>query len=188
MNYGPSLFDDFSMRKTPKPAMLTSLAITFTYTDYPPDQVVVIDGGHMLRASVWDVPCTYREILEGYVIYLKRRFKDITAVLDGYGAAQTTKSVEHKRRATGKTSIDIDVFPDNYTTTTQEEFLTNDHNKNQLTQHLVPCLRSHNISVVQARADADAAIVDTAIEKAKANPNKKVSIVSRDTDVPLIAM
>ena len=186
VNYGPSLFDDFSMRKTQKSAILQSLPISWQYSASPYADIWVFDGGWLTHTVVWNTPCPYLDVVLAYPKYLNNNFRGQKGVvLDGYapGQQKSTKCVEQERRATGKTSIDIEVSLQALTTTQQDEFLSNGHNKNQLNQYLAPCLRANGISVTQAKGDADVPIVMKGIQLAQENPTLKVAIVGTDTDL-----
>ena len=62
VNYAPSLFDNFAMRKTVKSALAQSLGIskhTCTITEYGSPAATIIDGGHLLHVVVWPTPFLY---------------------------------------------------------------------------------------------------------------------------------
>ena len=74
----------------------------------------VIDGGHLLHAVVWNAPCLYADVIQGYVLYIKKHFPNrfVVVVFDGYGSQKlSTKVVEQSRRSSKVTSADISVSP-----------------------------------------------------------------------------
>ena len=188
VNYAPSLFDNFSMRKTVKSALIQSLGIESHGNENNRSYNMVVDGGHLMHVVAWQIPATYSVILDCYVHYVRRHYtSNTTIVFDGYDQTTTIKSIEQKRRATTtKSSADIEVMLDATTTTTQSEFLANPYNKAQLIKLLSTALMSHDVEVVQAEADADVTIAITALEKASENDEECVAVVSRDTDVLII--
>lgn len=186
VNYSPSLFDDYSMRKPAKPALAQSLEVDKHITDEPlSPTVTIIDGGHLLHAVVWPTPLTYREVIDLYVNYVVRHYKEqIIVVFNGYESVQTTKSLEQRRRALLKSSANITLILDASTTTNQSEFLHNCHNKASLIKELTSAFASQNIQVVQALGDADFDIVKSTMVAANGTRDDiEVLVVSRDTDI-----
>ena len=61
VNYAPSLFDDFSMRKTVKSVLAQGLELDkHVIMENIPPSITIIDGGHLLHAVVWPTPLTYK--------------------------------------------------------------------------------------------------------------------------------
>ena len=69
VNYAPTLFDNFSFRKTVKPALALNLD-EHVIKDSEPPPAVVIDGGHLLHVVVWPTLLTYRQIIDLYLKYV----------------------------------------------------------------------------------------------------------------------
>ena len=64
VNYAPSLFDNFVMRKTVKSAIAQFLDLDkHTITEYGPS-ATIIDGGHLLHVVVWPTPLTYTTVID----------------------------------------------------------------------------------------------------------------------------
>lgn len=183
VNYVPSLFDNFSMRKTVKSALAQYLELDkhiITENVSPP--VTIIDGGHLLHVVVWLTPLTYKGVVDLYTKYIISHYSQgrIIVVFDGYGDKQTTKSLEQCSRAMVKTSVDINLMLDAQTTS-QKEFLNNSH-KTALISELTKALLSRGVEVNQAAADADLDIVLSAMAAAEGTSGP-IHVVSRDTDV-----
>ena len=133
VNYAPSLFDNFSMRKNSKSSLCQALEIDkYVHRVHNTASVIVIDGGHLLHTVIWPSLLNYQQILDIYVQYLKRHYSHmrVIVVFDGYGLNQTTKYVEHQRRTAIKTSVDIELRLNAQPTTSQQEFLNNTKKQN----------------------------------------------------------
>ena len=149
------------MRKTAKAALNRILDVDSNLVASPtPGSVpTVIDGGHLLHAVVGDAPCLYADVIQGYVMYIKKHFPNrfVVVAFDGYGSQKlSTKVVEQSRRSSKVTSADISVSPSKNTSTTQEEFLRNGHNKTSLITLVSKEFNAVGIMIHQAEADADA--------------------------------
>ncbi len=159
VNFAPALFDAVSMRKTAKAALSRILDVDSNLVDTPAQVSVpvVIDGAHLLHTVVWNTPCSYADVIQGYVCYLQRHYSNrlVAVVFDGYGSHVSTKVVEQYRRASKVTSADIVVSPQINTSTRQEEFLGNGTNKTSLIKLVSAELNSVGILTRQAEADAD---------------------------------
>ena len=192
VNYAPSLFDNFAMRKTVKSALAHSLEIDKYVT--PPgvsSAVTIIDGGHLLHVVVWPTPLNYRDDIALYMQYVITHYGRgrIVVVFDGYGETLTTKSVEHSKRASLKMSAEIMLKLDINTTTSQQEFLNNPRNKTSLIKKLTNALLLKHVEVRQSRGDADMDIAMNAVTAAASvQSNESVTVVSRDTDVLVILL
>lgn len=180
----PSLFDDMSMRR-PKKADLAKLLQDAAPcgTSTPDDGIFVIDGGHLLHKVIWPRPATYNDVCTAYTRYILKHYCDIaspTVVFDGYGTL-STKIAEQKRRAAKTPSADIIFTESMTTTTTQEQFLTNENNKSRLIEAVSKHLYNAGINVEQAPADADTLIVSTALKLA--DGEHTITVVGTDTDL-----
>ena len=137
VNFAPSLFDAVSMRKTAKAALNRILDVDSNLVASPTPGYVptVIDGGHLLHAVVWNAPCFYADVVQGYVLYINKHFPNrfVVVVFDGYSSQKlSTQVVEQSRRSSKVTSADISVSPSKNTSTTQRKILGNGHNKTSL--------------------------------------------------------
>ncbi|KAG1651513.1 Glutamate receptor ionotropic, delta-2 [Nymphon striatum] len=179
----PSLFRDGLMRKSPKSALAQLLrSKTPLESRLPDDATYIVDGGYLLRVVIWPPNSTYGEICESYVSYTLRHYgNEAIVVFDGYESAMSTKSAEQKRRATKSSSRDIMIDESMSTVTTQSEFLSNDANKTKLITMLVKKFNNKYIKTIQAIADADRLIVETAfLETGHSHP---VVVIGIDTDI-----
>lgn len=105
-------------------------------------------------------------------------------VFDGYpedAATKSTKYAERLRRQQQKTSVDVNFTENMKNTISQENFLSNDNNKNRLIQLLSEKLCAAGFICKQAHEDADRMIIITAIEKL--NNYESVMIVGEDVDL-----
>jgi len=98
-----------------------------------------------------------------------------------------TKSLEQRRRVVMKSSADINLILDAQTTTSQEEFLSNAHNKTALISELTKALLSRGVEVNQPSGDADLNIALSAMAAAETGSGP-IHVVSRDTDVLVILL
>ena len=129
---------------------------------------------------VWPQPSKYRDVCHCYVSYtLKHYGAGNTVVFDGYNTS-STKAVEQQRWAKKDTSCNILFDQNMQTTTSQAAFLAN-HNKERLIQMLSDIMHHSGILVKQAKADADACIISTALSLAESG--KPVVVVGTDTDI-----
>ena len=63
VNYAPSLFDNFSMRKTVKSALIQSLGIESHGNENNRSyNIMIVDGGHLMHVVVWQIPATNSDI------------------------------------------------------------------------------------------------------------------------------
>ena len=153
---------------------------------HPVTVPTVIDGGHLLHAVVWNAPCLYADVIQGYVLYIKKHLPNrfVVVVFDGYGSQKlSTKVVEQSRRSSKVMSADISVSPSKNTSTTQEEFLRNGHNKTSLITLVSEEFNAVGIMTHQAAADADnlMLIVSTALEYSQIDHG--VDVICKDVDV-----
>ena len=72
VNFAPSLFDAVSMRKTAKAALnrILDADSNLVASSTPGSIPTVIDRGHLLHAVVWNAPCLYADVIQGYVLYI----------------------------------------------------------------------------------------------------------------------
>ena len=87
------------------------------------------------RRRSFSVYCSYADLIQGYVLYIKKPFSNrfVIVVFDKYGSQKLSiKVFEQSRRASKVTSADIAVSSLNNTPTTQDEVAENGHNKTSL--------------------------------------------------------
>jgi hypothetical protein len=177
-----SLFKNSMMRKPNKASLgqfLTNDAIVTGYSCRPQH---VLDGGCLLHKVKWPKIGNYDDVLKLYVDHVKFNFGcDTVVVFDGY--APSTKDHEHVRRTaeSGKMAADVSVDVNMRIHSNQQEFLANTVNKCAFIALLSRCLQDNGFQVIQARDDADTAIVRTALLRAEVQP--ATAVVADDTDV-----
>lgn len=178
----PALFDDVSLRKTAKSALMTLFSSSPAPDKIPEDCNITVDGGHLLHAVVWPRPATYADVIGSYTRYVQRYFSSSACVIfDGYTQTMSTKAEEQRRRASKKKSRDLVVSAEKSTSTNQSDFLSNSHNKGELISMMSVQFRDAGMVVHQADGDADTLIVSTALGQLDAGHS--VVVVSTDTDV-----
>lgn len=174
-----ALFDENFMRVGRKSALVPAIE-AFCPADsmVPPDRRFVLDGGFLLRVVPWSNLSTFGDIIDTYIAYVQKHYgADAIIVFDGYEAGPQTKDEKHLRRGT-KSSSDYVVERGAICSAPQAEFLSNKNNKIQLIRALSAAFQTHGHSVVQAPADADTMIVQTALRE-----GPHAVIVGNDTDL-----
>ena len=136
---------------------------------------------HRRRSS--SVYCSYADLIQGYVLYIKKPFSNrfVIVVFDEYDSQKLSiKVFEQSRRASKVTSADIAVSPLNNTPTTQEEVAENGHNKTSLMTLVSEELNAVGIITHEAEADTDTLIISTTLEYSHVDPSVNVC---KDVDV-----
>ena len=159
----PSLFKNSLMRKGNNANMGTILRKNVTSIDsHPKDSLFVIDGGWLLRRVKWNISCTFGDILDSYIKYVKEKFGNNSIIIfDGYANEEnSTKAHEHRLRSSKHMSAEI-IFDHKtkVSLTTQEKFLANGKNKIRLIELLKQKFETEHIPVKQADGDADPLII-----------------------------
>ncbi|KAK3889052.1 hypothetical protein Pcinc_006928 [Petrolisthes cinctipes] len=184
----PSLFDDVSLRKCKKSALVPIIETLMPCENSPPAAAVyTLDGGYLLQYVVWQRPATFSQICFQYSSFVKQKYENAHIVFDGY-ETRSTKDEEHFRRGGTQSSIDITVESHMQVPVSQQEFLGNAKNKARLIKILSTHLQGAGCQIYQAEADADRLIVTTACNN---NDSEQESVlVGEDTDllVLLIAL
>ena len=161
----PALFMDSKMRKANKASLIPLLTKDLYSIDHIEAEATILDRGALLHRLRWRLPSIYGEIISQYVSYLCERYGRSTIVFDQYTQRPSTKDQEHDRRK-GKTSPNVHVTLSMTAHGAQQDFLTNEHNKNQLIVLLMEALESDGHCVKQAEDDADTLIVSSALDLA----------------------
>ncbi|KAK3928234.1 Fat-like cadherin-related tumor suppressor-like protein [Frankliniella fusca] len=168
-----SLFEEPHDDATPGPSLPTK---------------TVVDGGHLLHAVAWPrsergKEHTYGDVCDRYVNYIKR-YQQPTVVFDGYEESWSTKwEVQQRRAARKKVCPKFSVTEEEEISPaySREDFLSSAFNKTGITSLLTEKLQGAGAEVLQARADADIMIAETAIRLDQ--PGEHVTVIARDTDV-----
>ena len=82
----------------------------------------VADGGALFHRGRWFKDSTFNALAQLYESYIRRHYGSAHVIFDGYKYA-STKSNEHIRRTADKKCPNINSVP-----TTQDRFLSNEHN------------------------------------------------------------
>lgn len=140
-----------------------------------------IDGGLLLHRLVWKTPCSYSDLFQQYLQYLKKHYGEkVVVIFDGYGNI-TTKSLTQRRRGMAR-SVASEIILSDEVPIKQAEFLLNSKNKEKFIHHLQIYLRRNGVVCKQADGDADLLLVETALT------GQKSVVVSEDTDVMVISL
>ena len=173
-----SLFKDGLMRKPTKSTLHNHLLKDVPSTTNVAKSCVV-DGGALLNKVQWLPKCTYNELADHYVSFVKRKYgkhEHICVVFDGYDDILSTKTHEHARRK-GTASSNVNITHDSMQVTAKREvFLRNSRNKVQLIKLLKRQLASSGIASYVSVGDADVMIVE-----------KAINFASDKTDVAVVA-
>lgn len=159
----------------------------------------VIDGGFLLHKVIWQKNDTIELIIEKYLSFIRTHFSNNSCIVfDGYpeneNSTTSTKAAERLRRKNYSSVPSFNIEPHTKITVLQQQFLSNDKNKNELIQQLSRALRFEGYTIKQADEDADSLIIRSAIEIAErsevinaatgvAEPSKNVVIVGQDIDL-----
>ena len=191
----PSLFDNGQMRKSNKSnlrqLLLQDAMITTDETNFPPDSLKTLDGGHFRHSLKWPEKegLTYDDLCQYYRDHaISSYVSGLKIIFDGYSSSLNTKITEHNRRKKFSTSPNMLVSPELPVTTSQTEFLSNGHNKEQFISLLVAELEKYGIATDKAIGDADTLIVWTGLNAAYQCPNTRVYVIGTDTDLLVLLM
>lgn len=159
--------------------------VTYSYDVQDESIVYVIDGGFLSHRVVWGSNLKYRNILEAYIIYIKKYYgSNCVVVFDRYTNSDIIiKSLERRRRQNSTKSTEILKEETMDVIVSQESFLSNDKNKLRLISMLKEKLVESNISVLQAEDDAD---TNCLYSNSKTNLNTKVVVIGEDVDLIIL--
>lgn len=178
-----AIFDGVGFYKTEK-SVLYNLFDPLENFEFPDNTFAVIDGGHLLHSVIWKPTFTFKQIFQKYCNHLQK-YAFCAVVFDGYPAENSTKSFERFRRSKKHFSADQEFLSDEKEAgVSQEDFLSNSHNKVLLIHRLTTLFEAMGIQVIQAAEDADATIVNTAINQSE--DYEAVKIVAEDTDLLIL--
>ena len=144
--------------------------------------IVVIDGGWLLRQCTWAKGDKWRDIIDKYctrVKYLGRSGNNTVVVFDGY--ENSTKDHTHRRRQK-QFCYDTKIREDMIPYTTKEKFLSNSSKKSALVSMTSTKLSVSNISNICCR-DVDTTIVKESLQYSLLG---NVGVVAEDADILII--
>ena len=182
--YPTSLFKESFMRKADKASLRRAImsddeAVGKEQIDK--NSLYVIDGGALLHRVRWIKDSTSNALAQLYVSYVRRHYGSAHVIFDGYKYA-TTKSNEHIRRTADKKCQNIEISAINSVPTTQDRFLSNEHNKAQLIDLISNSLKNDGQHVTNCNGDANTQIVETAINLS-ASTSTPIVVVADDIDI-----
>lgn len=143
-----------------------------------------------MHKVVWQRGSSVSAICDGYVRYVKTHYpgRKCIVVFDGYSNSKnSTKTAEQERRYRLKKSVDIHLNRDTEITVNQEQFLSNQNNKDRLINMLKSDLQKNGIQIQQASDDADVLIVNTAIEQLMGGASN-VAVIGEDVDLAVLLL
>lgn len=189
-----SLFTENGLRKNVK-SQLYDLFVSANGPTLSDGVVYVVDGGFLLHKVIWQKNDTVEEIMNKYLRYVEKHYAVSSyIVFDGYPeikksvsvttvpAATSTKKGERSRRKTSDNIPEFDYQNHTKIPFLQENFLSNEKNKDKIIKTLMKRLQSRGFSCNQVEEDADADIIETAIKVAMST-NKTVIVVGQDIDL-----
>ena len=177
-----SLFHGGVMRQANKGVLGTFLkSFVPAQLNMPDNCQYVVDGGHLLQSVVWPQQSNYNDVCDGYVSYILKHYGTLTSVVFDEYSTISIKAAAQQRQAKKATSSNILFDLSMPTTTSQAAFLANGYNKERVMQMLSAIMSQSGILTKQAKANADAMIVLTALTLAESG--KPVIAVGTDTDI-----
>lgn len=182
-----ALFDDKGiMRESKKSELYDALKSTaFRLSDLT-GCLFVVDGGFLLHKVLWKDKKTFGDIIADYKAFIFNHYSNTTSIIfDGYEESfRSVKSYERFRRVSKKVAPEITFELDMKLTEKKDLFLANEKNKSRFIAKLKSSLIAEtNLTIKQAKEDADTLIIQTALELAKQNPEKKIVIIGTDVDL-----
>ena len=177
-----ALFNTYGMLKNTKSDLYNVFQEIHINVRDPVNTHYVIDGGFLIHKVKWITDQVFSAIMNNYISHIRNNYStNCTVIFDGY-EKRTIKQSERHRRAKFSTSAEVHFTENMPLRISQEKFLANSKNKNNIIKMLRRKLMENGIQSTQCAADADRTIVTTAIDIAK-NTQKKVVIVAEDTDI-----
>ena len=140
----------------------------------------VIDGGMLLQWLPWQAGCSYKQICNMYVEFLKSRYGKVTVVFDGYEDGPTIKDNAHLRRTGGYIGMDVQFTETMILQGKKKSFLANSSNKQRFIFLLSEKLEASGMKTLHAKCDADLLIINTTVRYASTG---KTNLVGNDTDL-----
>ena len=196
-SYPPALFEtQFMMRKATKSALADAIWKWTTPIGVDQEEggsICVLDGGSLLHRVSWTQGVKYEDIAKSYSNFVLKAYgqngdaSDVHVIFDGYISGHTTKDQTHLRRNKGQVGVAVNFTPVMMFQSKRELFLSNPENKQRMITLIVMELRKVGCHVVQAEADADLVIVQTALNLAQATA-KSVTVIAEDTDILVLLL
>lgn len=127
----------------------------------------ILDGGSLLHRLPWPKGSSYTDLVEMYVNFVSRKYKDANIIFDGYCSGPGTKDMTHLRRSKGMVGTNTAFTADMLLCEKKEHFLANAENKEQFLRLLGSAFEARGFATRHAQGDADCLIVQEALLSAK---------------------
>ena len=170
-SYPPALFKTSNVLLSPNKAALADAMwkqVPAMPSPATPAQYV-LDGGTLLHRILSPSGEKFYAIRSPYVQYVSDKYRSPVIVFDGYQNGPSTEDNTHSRRTKSSMAAEVRFTGDLICTMKKGVFLSNKTNKQRFITLLSSHLQQSNIIVVNAEADADVLVVQTAIESAASN-------------------
>ena len=182
-SYPPALFHTTDvLLEADKPPLANAMwkIVSNIEITVPQEHTFVLDGGALLHRISWVTGKTWQDMANSFCTYVVNKYDKSCVVFDGYESGLSTKQGTQSRRARGVVGPTVHFTPDMICTVTKEKFLANPSNKQRFINLLASVLDKEGCQVLNARADADVLIVQTAIKTAE---SQTTIVVGDDTDL-----
>ena len=143
----------------------------------------VLDGGALLHRIQWPSGENFDAICSRYVQHVTDKYRSPVIVFDGYQNGPSTKDITHCRRAKSGIAAEVRFTGDMICSMKKDVFLFNKTNKQRFITLLSSHLQQTGIVVVNAEADANVQVSQTAIDSAASN---ETVLVGDDTDLLIL--
>ncbi|KAJ8876185.1 hypothetical protein PR048_024094 [Dryococelus australis] len=182
-----ALFDDVSMWKTDKSALLDVFNSAPVPEILQETSTFIIDCGYLFQVLVWPRPPTFGTVVESYLQRaVQHYFTSAIVIFDGYDDVLSTKAEEQRRCSLHKTSPIMSFDSSTIIIVSQADFLSNGHNKARLISMLSQEFHSAGLKVHQAVADTDTLIVRTVLQEA--TKGREVIVVATDSHILIMLL
>ena len=128
---------------------------------------------------------TYESVSHLYVRYVTHKYGATSIVFDGYNDDPTTKDATHLRRTGYCLGVTGHFASGMMIKSMKDEFLNNKANKQRFIHYVSDNLERAGCSVDNAKYDADALIVLTAVASAR---HKETELIGDDTDLLVLLL
>ena len=187
--YPPALFDSPGSMKTSSKSILADAlwnTVGEDLVEIPDDVSYVLDGGALLHRIPWTQGVTFGEITDSYVKYVTMKHGSrATIIFDGYQNGPSTKDQTHQRRAKDYKGALVNFTLDMRLNMKKEVFLSNNNNKDKFLKMLSSKLQESGYTCIQASADADVLIAQTAV---RLSSHQVVVVIADDTDILVLLL
>ena len=181
-SYPLALFETTNVLPSPNKAALadtTGKQVPAMPSPATPAQYV-LDGDALLHRILRLSGEKFDAICSRYVYYVLDKYRFPVIVFDGYQSGPSTEDNTQSRRNKSSTSVEVRFTGEITCSMKKVVFLFNKTHKQRFITLLSSHLQQNNIVVIDAEADADVLVVQTAIESAASNDTV---LVANDKDL-----